>query len=122
MVFSEHSRESAHPSPASRREGRRRWIGCCAAFVCLGSVWVAGTVHAGKQKSIRVTTTLTTLSSIAEAIGGFGPNPVPIKTAMAVQGLMAEEFRPPLYPLEKTDRQVIVDVLQKSELFQSEFV
>ncbi len=70
MVFSEHSRESAHTSPELRRDVRRRWIGCCAAFVCLGSLWVAGTLHAGKQKSMRVTTTLTTLSSITEAIGG----------------------------------------------------
>ena len=70
MAFSERSRASAHPPPASRREARRRLMACWAVCVCLGPLWVTSTLHAGKQKSIRVTTTLTTLSSIAEAIGG----------------------------------------------------
>ncbi|MEE9293365.1 MAG: 4-hydroxy-tetrahydrodipicolinate synthase [Phycisphaerae bacterium] len=59
---------------------------------------------------------------LAEAIGRLGPNPIPIKTAMALQGLIADEYRLPLCPLEPADRRVIEVALQRYELLQSQSV
>ena len=52
---------------------------------------------------------------LAAGIGRFGPNPLPIKTAMAVGGLIQEEFRLPLCPLGADAREGITEVLRRHE-------
>jgi 4-hydroxy-tetrahydrodipicolinate synthase len=48
-------------------------------------------------------------------IGRFGPNPIPIKTAMAIAGLIEEEFRLPLCPLDGEARAALRHVLRRYE-------
>lgn len=55
---------------------------------------------------------------IATGIGQYGPNPLPIKTAMAVAGLIAEEFRLPLCPLGGEAREGIARVLRRHETLE----
>jgi 4-hydroxy-tetrahydrodipicolinate synthase len=55
---------------------------------------------------------------LAVGIGRFGPNPLPIKTAMAIVGLLAEEFRLPLCPLDAQARAGIERVLHRHELLR----
>jgi len=52
--------------------------------------------------------------ALATALGRFGPNPVPIKTAMALQGLCAEEFRLPLCPMEESARASMERLLRRA--------
>ncbi|HUU85753.1 MAG TPA: 4-hydroxy-tetrahydrodipicolinate synthase [Phycisphaerae bacterium] len=54
--------------------------------------------------------------AVAETLGGFGPNPIPIKTALALKGLCAEEFRLPLCPMEEEAKRQLADALGKHEL------
>ncbi|MBU0718378.1 MAG: 4-hydroxy-tetrahydrodipicolinate synthase [Planctomycetes bacterium] len=56
--------------------------------------------------------------AVAEGIGRYGPNPVPIKTAMAINGLLEEEFRLPLCPLDSEGRAGIERVLRGHELYE----
>lgn len=53
---------------------------------------------------------------LAERMAPFGPNPVPIKTAMAIQGLLAEEFRLPLCPMGDSERRALEGILRKFEV------
>ena len=55
---------------------------------------------------------------LAVGLGRFGPNPIPIKTAMAVSGLVREEFRLPLCPVDKSARSGIEAVLRRHELLE----
>ncbi len=55
---------------------------------------------------------------LAEGIGAFGPNPLPIKTAMAMAGLIEEEFRLPLCTLPKEDRTGIEEVLRRNTVLE----
>ena len=55
---------------------------------------------------------------LAEGIGAFGPNPLPIKTAMAMAGLIEEEFRLPLCPLPAKDRTGIDKVLRRATVLE----
>ena len=52
------------------------------------------------------------VSGLATALGRLGPNPLPIKTAMAVLGLLNEEFRLPLCPLDAEARSRIESILE----------
>ncbi|UCE59069.1 MAG: 4-hydroxy-tetrahydrodipicolinate synthase [Phycisphaerales bacterium] len=56
---------------------------------------------------------------LAESIGRYGPNPLPIKTAMAICGLLEEEFRLPLCPLDAKARTEIEQVLRRHELIDT---
>jgi len=56
------------------------------------------------------------LFDLAAGIGRFGSNPLPIKTALALRGLIAEEFRLPLCPLPGEARAAIEQVLRRHEL------
>jgi len=56
---------------------------------------------------------------LAAGIGRYGPNPIPIKTAMAVVGLIEEEFRLPLCPLDAEARTGIEGVLRRQELAEA---
>lgn len=59
------------------------------------------------------------VSDLAAEIGRFGPNPVPIKTAMAICGLIREEFRLPLCPVGQTERGLIEQALRRREIAQA---
>lgn len=56
------------------------------------------------------------LHGLATGIGRFGPNPVPIKTAMALSGLLEDEFRLPLCSVDDDERSEIETVLRRHEL------
>ncbi len=53
---------------------------------------------------------------LADAVGGLGPNPLPVKTAMAAMGLIAEEYRLPLCSLAADARKSVQDTLRHYEL------
>ena len=59
------------------------------------------------------------LYDLAENLGQFGPNPLPIKTALAIAGLIMEEYRLPLCPLDDAARAEIENVLRRHELLTS---
>lgn len=52
--------------------------------------------------------------ALAAALGRFGPNPIPIKTAMALAGLCNEEFRLPLCPMEESARANLERLLRRA--------
>ncbi len=56
------------------------------------------------------------LCDLAEGLGRYGPNPVPIKTAMAMCGWIEEEFRLPLCPVGADARAGIERVLLRHAL------
>ena len=56
---------------------------------------------------------------LATGIGRYGPNPLPIKTAMAVAGLIDEEFRLPLCPLDADAHEGIAHVLRCHEVLET---
>jgi 4-hydroxy-tetrahydrodipicolinate synthase len=58
------------------------------------------------------------VSDLAVGLGRLGPNPLPIKTAMAVTGLLAEEFRLPLCPLGADAREEARRLLRRHELLE----
>ena len=53
---------------------------------------------------------------LAEGLGRHGPNPLPIKTAMALAGLIEDEFRLPLCSLPEDARMDIRALLQLCEI------
>ncbi|GIK15412.1 MAG: 4-hydroxy-tetrahydrodipicolinate synthase [Planctomycetota bacterium] len=56
------------------------------------------------------------LADLADGIGRFGPNPQPIKTAMALCGLLSDEFRLPLCSLDAKAKGEIAALLKKHEI------
>ncbi len=79
--------------------------------------WMKDLVEAGLKGDGAVALKLhRKLSDLADGIGKFGPNPLPIKTAMALCGLLAEEFRLPLCPLDAKSRGEIEKLLKAHEL------
>ena len=56
---------------------------------------------------------------LAVGIGRYGPNPLPIKTALAINGLIEEEFRLPLCPLDADSRAGIERVLHRHEMLET---
>lgn len=52
--------------------------------------------------------------TLASALARFGPNPVPIKTAMAASGLCRDEFRLPLCALEPSAKAALERALRRS--------
>ncbi len=57
--------------------------------------------------------------ALAAGISDYGPNPVPIKTAMALNGLLHEEFRLPLCPVTSEARAAIAGLLNRLELSET---
>ncbi len=51
------------------------------------------------------------LFPLAKGLLALETNPIPIKTAMAVKGLVAEEFRLPLCPMQPANRQRLCTLL-----------
>ncbi|MFQ5495587.1 MAG: dihydrodipicolinate synthase family protein, partial [Phycisphaerae bacterium] len=55
---------------------------------------------------------------LAVSLARFGPNPLPIKTAMAALGLLEPEFRLPLCPPSPEARAGITEVLRRHKLLE----
>lgn len=56
---------------------------------------------------------------LAVGLARYGPNPVPIKTAMAIAGLLDEEFRLPLCAVDSGAHTGIERLLQESDVLES---
>ena len=54
--------------------------------------------------------------ALAEGMGVLGPNPLPVKTALALMGLCAEEFRLPLCTLSAEAKAALATLLRRHEL------
>jgi len=54
--------------------------------------------------------------ALAVGLAPFGPNPVPIKTAMAIAGLLREEFRLPLCALDERGHEGIERLLKTQDI------
>ncbi|MEK7730413.1 MAG: 4-hydroxy-tetrahydrodipicolinate synthase, partial [Planctomycetota bacterium] len=100
-------------------------------FMALGAVGVVsviGNLHPALMKSLVAAALEGDMAAalqhhrkvydLATGIGRYGPNPLPIKTAMAVAGLIAEEFRLPLCPLDGEAREGIARVLRRHEILE----
>jgi len=100
-------------------------------FMALGAVGVVSVLanlHPGLMKSLVSAALEGNMAAallchrkvydLATGIGEYGPNPLPIKTAMAVAGLIAEEFRLPLCPLDGEAREGIARVLRRYEILE----
>ncbi len=55
---------------------------------------------------------------LASSLSRFGPNPIPIKTALAVAGVIEEEFRLPLCPVDGEARAAMERILRRHELLR----
>jgi len=51
--------------------------------------------------------------TLAASLGRFGPNPIPIKTAMSIQGWIQEEFRLPLCPMDRAAREDLAKLVRR---------
>lgn len=56
------------------------------------------------------------VASLADGLAAFGPNPIPVKTAMSIVGWMADEFRLPLCSLEDQARSSLAKLLARFEI------
>ena len=56
------------------------------------------------------------ISALAEGLNGFGPNPVPIKAAMALAGHCGDELRLPLCPMDDKCKKALTQLLKRHEL------
>lgn len=101
-------------------------------FMALGAVGVVsviGNLYPGLMKSLvraalekNVTAAVQhhrKIDDLTTGIGRYGPNPLPIKTAMAIAGLIEEEFRLPLCPLDAEARKGIAKVLSRHEVLET---
>jgi 4-hydroxy-tetrahydrodipicolinate synthase len=52
----------------------------------------------------------------ASEIGALGPNPLPIKTAVALKGWYAEEFRLPMCPMADPERVKLQEIMRRYEI------
>ena len=59
------------------------------------------------------------LLDLAQALLGLSTNPIPIKTALALRGLVREEFRLPMCPMDAATRAKLESVLQRHNLLGS---
>ncbi len=53
---------------------------------------------------------------LAEAIGMLGPNPLPLKAAMAIKGLLCDEYRLPLCSMGPQEHRILEETLKRFEL------
>jgi 4-hydroxy-tetrahydrodipicolinate synthase len=56
------------------------------------------------------------LFTLAKSMLSLETNPVPIKTAMAMKGMIAEEFRLPMCPMQPENRKKLQAILKKANL------
>ncbi|MFQ5414547.1 MAG: 4-hydroxy-tetrahydrodipicolinate synthase [Phycisphaerae bacterium] len=56
------------------------------------------------------------ITDLADGLAVHGPNPIPIKTAMALRGMLTEAFRLPLCPMGAAARSAVAALLGRHEL------
>lgn len=79
--------------------------------------WMRSLVDAGLRGDVREVSPLHgRVYDLAMGLARFGPNPVPIKTAMALRGLARMEFRLPLCPLEAEEQAGMERILRRHEI------
>lgn len=94
-------------------------VGVISVLANLVPALMKSLVEAGLQRDMEVGMRLhRKVCAVADGIGEFGPNPVPIKTAMNLAGLIEDEFRLPLCRVDKKGRAAIDQVLRKHELLE----
>lgn len=94
-------------------------VGVISVVANLAPTLVKSLVNAGLKGDVNAARDLhRKVYDIAVGIGQYGPNPLPIKTAMALGGLLAEEFRLPLCPITAEARGGIEGILRRHELLE----
>jgi len=91
-------------------------VGVISVVANLEPRWMCDLVESVHQDGRQARVLNQRITSLAAELGRFGPNPVPIKTAMAIKGLLAEEFRLPLCPMSREDRGAVEQLLRRFEL------
>ena len=56
------------------------------------------------------------LFMLAKTMLSLETNPIPIKTAMAMKGMIAEEFRLPMCPMQPANRKTLAVILKQAKL------
>jgi len=95
-------------------------IGVISVLSNLVPKWMNALVHAVDRDRVAARGWHERIGALARDLGSCGPNPVPIKTAMATQGLLAEEFRLPLCHVGPIVRTRIEQVLRMHEICESD--
>jgi len=96
-----------------------RAVGVVSVIGNLHPAWMKGLVAAALERDVATATSLhRKVCDLATAIAPFGPNPIPIKTAMAISGLIEDEFRLPLCSLGREDRAELERVLRRHEALE----
>ncbi len=94
-------------------------VGVISVIANLAPSLMKSLVDAGLKGDVTVARNIhRRVYDIAVGIGRYGPNPLPIKTGMAISGLLADEFRLPLCPLTADARTGIEGVLRRHELLE----
>ncbi len=95
-------------------------LGATGVISVIGNLvpsWVTSLVSAAADGNMTVGRQVhRKLFDLAAGLGGYGPNPIPIKTAMAIAGLVHEEFRLPLCPLDADARAAIGRIVRRHEI------
>ncbi len=96
-------------------------VGVISVISNLVPAWMKSLVDAVPSDPLAARNWHARACGLADDIGRWGPNPLPIKTAMALQGLLAEEFRLPLCPMGDEQRRHIQASLSQSLGREKEF-
>ncbi len=98
-------------------------LGACGVVSVLSNLWpdrllsLVNAVRDGKHsEALRAHQKI---SALADGLSAFGPNPLPIKTAMALKGLIVPRFRLPLCPLPEDATDSIRAMLERMELLRA---
>ncbi len=91
-------------------------VGVISVLSNLVPAWMRVLVEAVETDLARAREWHRRVCALAADIGGLGPNPVPIKAAMAVCGLIREEFRLPLCPLAQRERELLEQTLRGRDI------
>lgn len=92
-------------------------VGVISVISNLTPTWMKELVDAARSANLpRAREAHRRVCGLAEEIGRLGPNPLPIKTAMSLKGLLAEEFRLPLCPLGDEQKRRLEHALRVREV------
>lgn len=95
-------------------------VGVISVISNLVPAWMKSLVSAAREGSrIRAEQYHQKVVNLSSSLGRWGPNPLPIKTAMAIAGLIDLEFRLPLCPLDDEARKEIEKTLCRLQLVES---
>lgn len=98
-------------------------LGASGVISVLGNLeptWMKALVSAALEGNVtRARKLHRRVGELAQAMGSFGTNPIPIKTALALRGDIREEFRLPLCAMDETARGGLERVLRKYERLEA---